>query len=378
MFYPNEDTVEAPFLNTPEMANTALMLTEENADGYIHMTCSQPDYGFAASVKYEVEVALNQDFATPVVEGCPASAVLPTSFTDCAQINPVNGEIATAIEEMLGVTNKDQIPTEYMKLYMRLHANIQTPAGENVPGSYYVSNIVSIEQVACNYLAIIVAGEGTGIYLVGSMSNVWNFLPEYEFLTTTEKGVYVIEDVTVPAGAEFKVADKGWANPNCGATDGETLEFNKAYKLTNASNSGNITMPKDFTGRVTLTQKGATYTIFFEAAEPDTPGLPTGVYLRGDFNGWDATPESEFLTTEVKNVWKVADVTLTGGFKVADANWGAINLGAVADGPALEIGTAFQLASGGDNIKIDGSFTGSVTLKQTAGKYLLTLTPQGN
>lgn len=377
VLYPTDGVQTANFLNTPEMANTALMLTEDNAQGYLHMTCSQPEgYGFAAPVKYEVEVALNFDFTTPAVEGCPASTVLPTSFTDCSEINPVNGEIATAIEEMLGVTNKNQVPLDYMPLYLRLHANIQTAGGEPVEGTYYVSNTVSIKQVSCNYLAIIVAGEGSGIYLVGSMSNGWSFLPEYEFLTTTEKGVYVVEDVTINAGEEFKVADKSWTNPNCGG-NGSPIEFNKAYALDNGSNPPNITMPADFTGRVTLTQKGNSYTIFFETAEPDTPGQPTGVYLRGDFNGWGADANSEFLTTEVKNVWKVQAVTLSGGFKVADANWASVNLGGSADAGAIEIGKPYQLTSGGDNINID-SFTGSVTLKQSAGKYLLTLTPEGN
>ena len=379
VLYPNDEVQEAPFLNTPEMTNTAVMLTEQNAEGYIHMTCSQPDYGFAAPVKYEVEVSLNQDFSTPAVDGCPASVVLPTSFTDCAEINPVNGEIATAMEEMLGIVNKDQLPIDYHKLYMRLHSNILTAGGDYVAGTSYVSNIVSIEQVACDYLAIIVAGEGSGIYLVGSMSKVddngWQFIPKYEFLTTTEKGVYVIEDVNIAAGEEFKVADKSWSNPNCGG-NGSAVEFNKAYALDNGSNPPNITMPADFKGRVTLTQKGNSYTIFFETAEPDTPGQPTGVYLRGDFNDWGATPESEFITTDIKNVWTVAAVTLTGGFKVADADWSSTNLGASSEDP-IEIGSAYQLVSGGGNISIDGTFTGSATLKQSAGKYLLTLTPEG-
>ncbi len=376
VLYPTDGVQTAHFLNTPEMANTALMLTEDNAQGYIHMTCSQPEgYGFAAPVKYEVEIALNSDFTTPAVEGCPASTVLPTSFSDCAEINPINGEIATAIEEMLGVTNKNQIPLPYMPLYMRLHANIQTADGEPVDGTYYVSNTVTIKEVACDYLAIIVAGEGSGIYLVGSMSDGWSFLPEYEFLTTTEKGVYVIEDVSIPAGNEFKVADKSWSNPNCGG-NGAPIEFNKAYALDNGSNPPNIMMEKDFNGRVTLTQKGNSYTIFFETAEPDTPGQPTGIYLRGGFNDWGNPAESEFLTTEIKNVWKVQAVTISGEFKVADANWAAVNLGAGEN--ALEIGKAYELTPGGGNIAIDGSFTGSATLKQSAGKYLLTLTPEGN
>lgn len=87
---PLPGVVQAPFLNIPEMTNASIVFTQDNSGGYVHMTCSQPDYGFAASVSYGVEVSFSEDFTTPVIEGegIPVSIVLNTTFYDCSQINP--------------------------------------------------------------------------------------------------------------------------------------------------------------------------------------------------------------------------------------------------------------------------------------------------
>mgnify|MGYP001539967366 FL=1 len=45
----HEGIQEAAFLNTPVMQDMPIMITEENRDGSFHLTCSQPDFGYAAS-----------------------------------------------------------------------------------------------------------------------------------------------------------------------------------------------------------------------------------------------------------------------------------------------------------------------------------------
>lgn len=381
VLYPHEGVVVENFLNIPAMTNTSVAITDDNKGNAFHMTCSQPSYGYAASAAYTVEVSLSQDFATPVVEGCPAYEALTTQFYDCSEINPYYSEVATAVSNMLGITSKDQLPTDYYDVYVRLVSNVVTVGGSSVvPNTTYMSNVVKLSNVSIQYLAIILPDQPTGIYLRGGM-NDWGAPAEYEFLTSEEANVYYLASVTIPADTEFKIADANWASINMGGTCGEvtTIAIGEPFELnTDPANGGpgNLKFDKNFTGRVTLTVKGAAYTVLFEAAEPDTPDQPTGVYLRGGMNGWGADAAWEFMTSEVKNVWYVKGVTIPAGteFKVADADWGATNLG--LDEAPLEIGKAYALVSGGGNITCPDDFTGDVEFKVQGGKYLLTLIPE--
>ena len=371
--YPNDGVIVENFLNTPEMSNMSVEFTPDNAANVVHMTCSQPSYGYAATVRYNVEVSYSEDFTTPAVEGLPAYATLDTPFYDCSEVNPTYGELATAMCDLLGLKSEKEVPTGYRDLYARLVANVEIAGGANLyPNTTYMSNVVKLTRANCTYLAVIVPGEPTGIYLRGGM-NDWGAPAEWEFLTTDVAGVYAIDDATIDEGVEFKVADANWAAINYGY-NGTDIEFNKAYELAGPDNPGNLTMPQKFTGRIQLTVKAGTYTILFEAAEPETPGLQSGIYLKGDMNGWANEGAWEFITTEVKNVWLVQGVTIGAGdgFKVADADWGPINLGGAA-GEVLAIGKAFTLASGGENITCPEAFTGDVELKIQGGAYKLTL-----
>lgn len=251
------------FLNKPAGQNLLLLLTQDNKGGYVHMTCSQPEqYGTALSVRYEVEVALNPEF-TAASANVPASILLPTAFYNCAEINPVNDEIAAAMEEMMDITVDDPSfwPTEPHPLYMRLSANVQTAGGEIVPDTHILSNVVKLESVSVNYFARVIAGMPTGIFLRGEV-NGWSADPAWEFLTTDKANVYILEGVSIHAGQNFKIADSSWGSINCGAKG--NLEFNKKYSLENAGSSGNITMPEDFNGDITLYQTGDNFAIMLE------------------------------------------------------------------------------------------------------------------
>ena len=251
------------FLNNPAGQNLLLLLTKDNKGGYVHMTCSQPEhYGTALSVKYEVEVALNPEF-TAASANVPASIMLPTAFYDCAEINPVNDELAAAMEEMMDITadNPEFWPTEPRPLYLRLSANVQTAGGEIVPDTHILSNVVKLESVSVNYFARVIAGLPTGIFVRGEM-NDWSAPSDWEFLTTDKANIYILEGVSIAKGTNFKIADSSWGNINCGAKG--NLEFNKKYSLENAGSSGNITMPEDFNGNITLYQSGDNFSIMLE------------------------------------------------------------------------------------------------------------------
>lgn len=363
---PNDGVVVENFLNTPEMTNTSVAITDANKGNTFHMTCSQPSYGYAASVAYTVEVSMTQDFEK--------YEALATQFYDCSEVNPSYAEVATAMSNMLGIQSSDQLPTPYYDIYARLTANVEAVGSQVVPNTTYQSNVVKLTNASVQYLAIIIPDLPTGIYLRGGM-NGWGADPAWEFLTTDVAGVSYIESVTIPEGTEFKIADANWSSINYGL-GAEAFEIGKAYQLNGPDNPGNLTMPANFTGRVTLTVKGSTYTVLFEPAEPDTPDQPTGVYVRGDMNGWNADAAWEFMTSDYKNVWYVKNVTIAKDqtFKVADADWGATNLGGGEE--PLEIGKAFTLVSGGGNIVCPDNFTGTIQYKVQGGKFLITLMPE--
>ncbi|MDE6638496.1 MAG: hypothetical protein K2K32_09725 [Muribaculaceae bacterium] len=102
----------------------------------------------------------------------------------------------------------------------------------------------------------------------------------------------------------------------------------------------------------------------------------SGIYLRGGWDpSWGALPAYQFLVANKVNTWEIADVTITAGteFKVADANWGAVNLGAGSD-PTVTAGVACPLTQGSnDNLKMGADFTGKAELTLNDGEYSLTL-----
>lgn len=108
------------------------------------------------------------------------------------------------------------------------------------------------------------------------------------------------------------------------------------------------------------------------------PGQPSVYYMRGSWaENWPAMPEYNFLTTDEKNVWEIAQIDLPANtkFKVADANWGAINLGAGES--EIVPGTPYVLF-GGDNpgdINLKTAFKGKAVLTLNNGAYTLLLTP---
>lgn len=367
---PNEGVIVENFLNTPEMSNMSVELSADNQANTIHMTCSQPSYGYAATVRYNVEVSFDKDFATPVVPDAPVSATLNTAFYDCSEINPTYGELATAMCDLLGIKNDKEIPTGYRDLYARLVANIEVAGGADLyPNTTYQSNVVKLTRANCTYLAIIVPGQPTGIFLRGGM-NEWGAPAEWEFLTTDVANVSRIDYCEIAKGTEFKAADANWASINLGKSDAE-FKVNEPYELLLDSNPGNLVMPVDFAGSVTLTFKAGKYTILFECDEPDTPDQPSGMYIRGDMNGWDTS--NEFLTTNFKNTWIVSGITINTGetFKIADAGWSSVNLG--SNGEALEIGVPYVLQKDGGNIECPSSFSGDVKLQLKGGSYQITL-----
>ncbi|MBD5338386.1 MAG: DUF4886 domain-containing protein [Bacteroides sp.] len=89
--------------------------------------------------------------------------------------------------------------------------------------------------------------------------------------------------------------------------------------------------------------------------DPDrNPFVPSGIYLRGEVNSWGADAEWEF-SMEADNTYVLYDKTLSGQFKVADANWSSsCNYG--SNGSNIVVDSPYPLSAGTDGNVSCGSY----------------------
>lgn len=259
----HEGIEQADFLNVPVLSETNIMLTTDNSTGYFHLTCSQPYYGFAAVTTYRVQCSLTPDFAN--------YREINQDFYDCAEINPLNSDVAAALEYLSNVKTDEDLPLPYKTLYMRLYAYI----AQDKDQTQYISNVVSFKGVSANYLAIWVADQPAGIYLRGSMVDGWGAADEFRFYTGAEENTWQTKQITLPAGTEFKVADADWGSINLGGPepDGAVVPLNEAFTLTPGGGSKNLKIEEEFTGVAYLYLEKGAYSLILDntGAAPNEP-----------------------------------------------------------------------------------------------------------
>lgn len=123
-------------LNTPALVNTPIDLANSSK---IMLTCSQPNYGYTASVQYTVQVATDENM-TDAVELSETSNSAKVAI-DAASL----ASTLTNIYVQKGKTEAD-FPMD-IKAYFRLKANIVTSNGNVVEGTEILSNVVSLNQI---------------------------------------------------------------------------------------------------------------------------------------------------------------------------------------------------------------------------------------
>lgn len=254
---PNKEYTD--FLNEPELRETWITIDKDGADkeAALHMTCSQPDFGYAAIANYIVEVCLTPDFAKPFVDGTTPEAgdyySTEYAFTDCAQINPVADEIAECICKLKGWTSEEEVqPEEYMKVYVRLRAFI--PEDEELTTIY--SEPKSFEHIRVTYYAASIPDLPSGIFVRGDI-NGWGSPEADQFYTTAKRGIYILKNCKIAKGQNFKFADSAWGDINLGA--GANCVIGTAFRLDNGGATGNLQCPEDFDGRILLINKGGVW-----------------------------------------------------------------------------------------------------------------------
>lgn len=153
---PKFDRAMSMELNTPPLANQLFTLTPE---GVIDLSWSQPDWGFAAAAKYQVEASFEEDFHYYENDTPANYFVMPTVYTKCAAQVKME-DLAVAICTLRGISDPAQYTEEPARpVYLRIHGYI-----DGILESSVYSNSILLEQVK-EYCAVRVPGK---LYLVGT------------------------------------------------------------------------------------------------------------------------------------------------------------------------------------------------------------------
>lgn len=156
-------------LNTPALENTPIDLANSSK---IILTCSQPNYGYTASVQYTVQVATDENM-TDAVE------LSETSSSAKVEINAdLLASALTNIYVEKGKTEAD-FPMD-VKAYFRLKANIVTSNGNVVEGTEILSNVVSLNNIHLLF-SLPPVNLPSHVYVVGSFCD-WDWAKSFDMV----------------------------------------------------------------------------------------------------------------------------------------------------------------------------------------------------
>ena len=163
-------------LNTPALENTPIDLANSSK---IILTCSQPNYGYTASVQYTVQVATDENM-TDAVE------LSETSNSAKVEIDAnLLASTLTNIYVQKGKTEAD-FPMD-VKAYFRLKANIVTSNGNVVEGTEKLSNVVSLNNIHLLF-SLPAVNLPKNVYVTGSFCD-WDWAKSFDMVQ-----VYGTED----------------------------------------------------------------------------------------------------------------------------------------------------------------------------------------
>ena len=190
-------------LNTPALVNTPIDLANSSK---IMLTCSQPNYGYTASVQYTVQVATDEKM-TDAVELSETSNSAKVAI-DAASL----ASTLTNIYVQKGKTEAD-FPMD-VKAYFRLKANIVTSNGNVVEGTEILSNVVSLNKIHLLF-SLPPVNLPSHIYVVGNFcdwkwDNCFDMVQVYGTDNTFWRLVYIDDN-----GIKLNSADK-WNGSEAG------------------------------------------------------------------------------------------------------------------------------------------------------------------
>lgn len=201
-------TIQSPTefkLNTPALQDTPIDLANSSK---IMLTCSQPNYGYTASVQYTVQVATDENM-TDAVE------LSETSNSAKVEINAASlASTLTDIYVEKGKTEAD-FPMD-IKAYFRLKANIVTSNGNVVEGTEILSNVVSLNQIHLLF-SLPPVNLPSHVYVVGSFcdwkwDNCFDMVQVYGTEDTFWHLVYIDDSgIKLNSAAEWNNSEVGYA-----------------------------------------------------------------------------------------------------------------------------------------------------------------------
>lgn len=342
-------------LNTPALASHYYELTE---DGTIDLSWSQPDYGYAATALYKVQISLNESFEE--------FFECTTEYKTCAaQVK--SKDLAEGICKLRGIENEDDYTDEpARKLYVRIHAYIN-----GIEGSDILSNVITLESVK-EYCAIQSPGY---IYLIGNVGG-WTgpdagnagALENWRlFESATAIGSKIYTGIfDMPAGElifRFYTELTGWDG---GASLGMQVEDNPVdivltdgqYAGALVAGKGSIRIADWEGGSMKITVNCNNNTITIEAGGVDTSNKAF-IFLVGAPSGWTGPSADNAAHYEAFKLFDLEDngvytgtFTIKAGeamfrFYTALTGWDADSFGSQAEDAPVDIALA------------DGVYTGS-------------------
>ena len=163
-------------LNTPALENTPIDLANSSK---IILTCSQPNYGYTASVQYTVQVATDENMT---------DAVELSETSNSAKVEIDANLLASTLTNIYvekGKTEAD-FPMD-VKAYFRLKANIVTSNGNVVEGTEILSNVVSLNNIHLLF-SLPAINLPKNVYVTGSFCD-WDWSKSFDMVQ-----VYGTED----------------------------------------------------------------------------------------------------------------------------------------------------------------------------------------
>ena len=192
-------------LNTPALENTPIDLANSSK---IILTCSQPNYGYTASVQYTVQVATKPDMS---------DAVELSETSSSAKVAVNASLLASALTNLYveqGKTEAD-FPMD-VTAYLRLKANIVTSNGNVVDGTEILSNTVSLNKIHLLF-SLPPVYLPSHVYVVGNFcdwkfDNCFDMVQVYGTDNTFWRLVYIDESgIKLNSAQKFNGDEKGYA-----------------------------------------------------------------------------------------------------------------------------------------------------------------------
>lgn len=197
----------------------------------VRLTCSQPDYGYAAATVYNVQVCLDESFADDKVQD------IAEDFSSCV-IDLNANDLAVALCSAVGVIDETSVPADPIEVFVRVKAQLPNVGEESV----IYSNAIKLPKVQL-YYALPDVVMPANMYMIGNFCG-WDWSKSAKMVKVNGKDNqwWCIRYVGGEGqGAKFNYA-KSWDGNEIGF-DKVTIENADACG-TVSSDDGNIIVEK--------------------------------------------------------------------------------------------------------------------------------------